>query len=79
MPEFDFKTTHTVVHRSSSDWNSCVNMVQYFYSAATTNSKTGLSEIQTSTTKDCKGPQNEYAEERRIYKDLISKNNKRKF
>ena len=29
---------------------------------------------QTLTTKDCKGG-NEYAEERRIYKDLISKNN----
>ena len=35
--------------------------------------------VQTSTTKDCKGLQrtaNEYAEERRIYKDLISKNDK---
>ena len=32
--------------------------------------------VQTLTTKDCKGPENEYAEERRIYKDLISKNEK---
>ena len=32
--------------------------------------------IQTLTTKDCKGPQTKYAGKRRIYKDLISKNEK---
>ena len=32
--------------------------------------------IQTLTTKDCKGLQTKYAGKRRIYKDLISKNEK---
>ena len=32
--------------------------------------------VQTLTTKDCKGPQTKYAGKRRIYKDLISKNEK---
>ena len=36
----------------------------------------GLILVQTSTTKDCKGTANEYAEERSIYKHLINKNDK---
>ena len=32
--------------------------------------------VRTLTNKDCKGPQTNYAEECKIYDDLISKNNK---
>ena len=78
MPEFDFKTTNTVVHRSSSDWNSCEYASVLLFS--------GHDEFEDWTTENTninhRGLQrtaNECAKERRKYKDLISKNNKKKF